>query len=74
MEKPRLVVDRALGDGGGQRLVRLALRLAQLEHRRHQHVAGLGHAGGQLAVGVERLLGLGDQLAASLSAPGPAPP
>ncbi len=58
--KPVLRRDRALEHEIGQRLVRIPLWLAQHKHRRHQHVAGVAHAGGQHGIGIERLLGLGD--------------
>ena len=45
----------------GQRAVGLAERLAQREQHRKQHVAGPRRAGGELAVGVQVLLGLLEQ-------------
>ena len=44
------------------RLVRIALGFAELEHRRHQHIARALDAGGQHGVGIEHALGLGDDL------------
>ncbi len=68
--KAALVGNGALGDGGGQVLVRLALGLAEDEDRRNEHVARLGHAGGEFSVGIERLLGLGHDFGERLVAVG----
>ena len=55
-------LDRTGGSIRLQRLVRIALRFAQHEHRWHQHITRVLHAGGQHRVGVQHPLGVGDHL------------